>query len=115
MSALSLGTMDEKLQMCFDLFDSEGRRALALTDVCELCTVLFRVALAQGFENARKPCTDGDADEVSSLTGVRSSQSQGQPWRSMLLRMLAAARRRTPAGIWLLEYEDFRNAAYMEP
>ncbi|CAJ1446640.1 unnamed protein product [Effrenium voratum] len=24
MSALALGTMDEKLQVCFDLFDSEG-------------------------------------------------------------------------------------------
>merc|ERR1719330_1293121 len=53
MSALSLGTMDEKLQVCFDLFDSEGQRALTLKDLCDLCTVLFRVALAQGFAAAK--------------------------------------------------------------
>merc|ERR1719203_586272 len=58
MSALSLGTMDEKLQVCFDLFDSEGQRALTLKDLCDLCTVLFRVALAQGFAAARTPNTD---------------------------------------------------------
>lgn len=32
MSALSLGTMDEKLRVCFDLFDSEGRCALTLKE-----------------------------------------------------------------------------------
>merc|ERR1719203_1990159 len=58
MSALSLGTMDEKLQVCFDLFDSEGRRALGLKDLGELCAVLFRVALAQGFESAQVAATD---------------------------------------------------------
>lgn len=68
MSALSLGTMDEKLQVCFDLFDSEGQRALKLKDLCELCTVLFRVALTQGFEAAKVPSTD---DVLSSLRGSR--------------------------------------------
>ena len=48
MSALSLGTMDEKLQVCFDMFDSEGRRALSLSDVNDLCSTLFRVALSTG-------------------------------------------------------------------
>merc|ERR1719469_1053356 len=60
MSALSLGTMDEKLQVCFDLFDSEGQRALTLKDLCDLCTVLFRVALAQGFTAAKRVSTDDD-------------------------------------------------------
>jgi Ca2+-binding EF-hand superfamily protein len=58
MSALSLGTMDEKLQVCFDLFDSEGRGALTLKDLGDLCTTLFRVALAQGFAGAKVASTD---------------------------------------------------------
>lgn len=58
MSALSLGTMDEKLQVCFDIFDSEGQRALKLKDLGELCTVLFRVALKRGLEAAKVPSTD---------------------------------------------------------
>ncbi|CAE7460164.1 cbpM [Symbiodinium natans] len=57
MSALALGTMDEKLQVCFDLFDSEGRRALTLKDLNDLCTTLFKVALATGSVN-RKASTD---------------------------------------------------------
>jgi len=58
MSALSLGTMDEKLQVCFDLFDSEGRGALTLKDLGDLCATLFRVALAQGFAGAKVASTD---------------------------------------------------------
>lgn len=149
MSALSLGTMDEKLQVCFDLFDSEGQRALTLKDMGELCTVLFRVALAQGFTAAKKPSTDEllmrgrSAEEIlaSDYVDVRSARSCAlarsyslseqthkddaalfmipappaeAPWRSMLLRLLSAAHR-SPNGPWLVAFEDFRNAAHMEP
>merc|ERR1712139_78203 len=67
MSALSLGTMDEKLQVCFDLFDSEGHRALTLKDLGDLCTVLFRVALAQGFHSAKKATTLEDIELDATL------------------------------------------------
>lgn len=174
-STLSLGSMDEKLQVCFDLFDSEGRRALTLKDLTDLCTTLFRVALAQGFEAAKTASTDevidfsdfrkanvesSDAKATTwmsvtappkspppSLPSTPSSSSTAwsqkvlrrgrrtasptrtsatlaadavaptweQPWRSMLLRLLAAAQVRTPGGPWLVAFEDFRNAAHMEP
>lgn len=212
MSALSLGTMDEKLQVCFDLFDSEGRRALTLKDLCDLCTVLFRVALAQGFVGAKTASTDevldvlgprrhsrdnfsldipkGDPLGVVSenddfqptlprsartlspralLIAGRDAQNdhapmplggspgtpplspasssvqhifsptrkparaswspassrplsvelaemgKDQPWRSMLLRLLAAAQVRSPGGPLVVAFEDFRNAANNEP
>eukprot|EP00928_Gymnodinium_smaydae_P033303 TRINITY_DN23892_c0_g1_i1.p1 TRINITY_DN23892_c0_g1~~TRINITY_DN23892_c0_g1_i1.p1 ORF type:complete len:562 (-),score=79.92 TRINITY_DN23892_c0_g1_i1:138-1790(-) len=171
MSALSLGTMEEKLQVCFDLFDSGGHKALTLKDLCELCTVLFRVALSQGFEGTRRARTDEDLDsaqlrrppmspmmvplmqprattpaggqwllaasepmtellaaDAAAGAPVRRSGSpdravgrgaapawQDQPWRSMLLRLLAAARIRTPGGPWLVHFEDFRRAAQVEP
>ncbi|CAE8619566.1 unnamed protein product [Polarella glacialis] len=212
MSALSLGTMDEKLQVCFDLFDSEGRRALTLKDLNDLCTTLFRVALAQGFKGTKTANTDevlqldrsesrlgswveteratasvivpssslpfqsqgspgrridgvlpaddspGSAPRISRRpsaeeplaplplfstlprvpssgsktrhsTGVCSSNSprprrpkrwlpelgQELPWRSMLLRLLSAAKVRTPGGPLLVAFDDFRAAAHMEP
>jgi len=158
MSALSLGTMDEKLQMCFDLFDSAGRRALTLTDLGDLCTVLFRVALAQGFDSAKKASTFEDAPGFGTgpggtlrqslksrrstpwgrlqsgekrvmsypagdlvppkspqSAGLYDSQIERAPWRSMLLRLLAAAQATTPGGPLLVTFEDFRSAAHMEP
>eukprot|EP00931_Biecheleriopsis_adriatica_P116126 TRINITY_DN91818_c0_g1_i1.p1 TRINITY_DN91818_c0_g1~~TRINITY_DN91818_c0_g1_i1.p1 ORF type:complete len:691 (-),score=161.06 TRINITY_DN91818_c0_g1_i1:35-2107(-) len=174
MSALSLGTMDEKLQVCFDLFDSEGRRALTLKDLNDLCATLFRVALAQGFQAARKASTDDALNQMAlsrRLSVSQRNQSSAReyidlpltppltppskskslsvgsyaperrsrdvnlrrsapvqqpavhmdleneqlPWRSMLLRLLAAAKVRTPGGPWLVAFDDFRNAAHMEP
>jgi len=164
MSALALGSMDEKLQVCFDLFDSEGRRALGLKDVCDLCATLFRVALAQGLAGAQRASTTEDLDpssrripaevlspvgkrrqtldghHFSPLASTRTSEEQtddsvldleglsrpsaadirdsslaAQPWRSMLLRLLAAAQVRTPGGPWLVAFEDFQDAARMEP
>eukprot|EP00929_Paragymnodinium_shiwhaense_P009796 TRINITY_DN114135_c0_g1_i1.p1 TRINITY_DN114135_c0_g1~~TRINITY_DN114135_c0_g1_i1.p1 ORF type:complete len:361 (+),score=57.64 TRINITY_DN114135_c0_g1_i1:112-1083(+) len=205
--------MDEKLQVCFDLFDSEGRKALTLKDVSELCSVLFRVALAQGLQGTKTAKTDehvidrylGDgleppqqmqddsastcsmvslsmsttcnasvnhtntagpskvaaelswsprsserperASSAVHLVGTRKSdegsssqlyaarlsmgrssndvsnldredgaqQNSWEPWRSMLTRLLAAARVRTPGGQRLVGFEDFRQAAHMEP
>jgi len=205
MSALSLGTMDEKLQVCFDLFDSEGRRALTLKNLNDLCNTLFCVALAQGFHAAKKASTDdvlsalvpprpgwtsptvaglslslpqASALEAQSATAhplaaksrradsssrslasdkaglfdlpltPTSARSQASdswtpnsgrsyasrstthigrqpartglqqeelPWRSMLLRLLAAAKVHTPGGPWLVAFDDFRSAAHMEP
>lgn len=175
MSALSLGTMDEKLQVCFDLFDSEGRRALTLPDLGDLCTTLFRVALSQGLQIPMSPSTDEVLDnplrkprqdkdlllapssssmiiEYTTASNTSSSSrssssrpflntytpgsptpsrvpgevqiaktngawdsSRDPPWRSMLLRLHAAAQVRTPGGPWLVAFEDFRNAALMEP
>eukprot|EP00929_Paragymnodinium_shiwhaense_P060194 TRINITY_DN30088_c0_g1_i2.p1 TRINITY_DN30088_c0_g1~~TRINITY_DN30088_c0_g1_i2.p1 ORF type:complete len:281 (-),score=39.32 TRINITY_DN30088_c0_g1_i2:39-881(-) len=159
LSALSLGTMEEKLQVCFDLFDSEGRRALTLKDLCELCAVLFRVALAQGLRSSRRPYTDEDlCHKEPTLTRLLShsqastssqraasfsvpsspARSRGgsfvvftdeeeeyitparlhverQPWRSMLLRLLTTAQVRVPGGPWLVAFDDFCQAARMEP
>jgi len=170
MSALSLGTMDEKLQVCFDMFDSEGRRALSLSDVNDLCSTLFRVALSSGM-GQKQASTDevvnilskrsfrledsGDSANAATFAGERSSsfnacstppprrleisadgsprvverssmpisqrrqvpknRSNEDPSRSMLLRLLAAAKVRTPGGPWLVAFEDFCNAARMEP
>eukprot|EP00435_Cladocopium_sp_Y103_P018874 s2105_g4.t1 len=167
MSALSLGTMDEKLQVCFDMFDSEGRRALSLSDVNDLCSTLFRVALSSGMGH-KQASTDevvnalskrsfrleesGDSPIAATFAGERSSsfnavtppprrleinadgsprvmerssmplrrqvpknRSNEDPSRSMLLRLLAAAKVRTPGGPWLVAFEDFCNAARMEP
>lgn len=146
MSALSLGSMDEKLRVCFDMFDSEGRNGLTLKDVGDLCALLFRVALKQGNVEARKSVYDdvlseniwgkghcvgqdgyiarrsapgGDVD-VSSDTTVKSTTQRvckepELPWRSMFLRLVAAARMRTAGGTRLVGYEDFRAAAILEP
>jgi len=140
-SALSLGSMDEKLQVCFDLFDSEGRHALTLKDMCELCTVLFRVALSQGLSGTSTASTDDDllsrSSSMSSLGEtprlrksstfnqedsceittkfLEPTKSEQQPWRSMLLRLLGVARVRTPGGLVTVAFQDFRNAANMEP
>lgn len=128
MSALSLGTMDEKLQVCFDLFDSEGRRALTLKDLIDLCTTLFRVALAQGYGAARSATASTDevltprrvkppvhGRHVSARVRLADEPKPAEPWRSMLLRLLSAAQVRTPGGPLLVAFEDFRNAAHMEP
>lgn len=145
MSALSLGTMDEKLRVCFDLFDSEGRCALTLKDLGDLCALLFRVALAQGLPGAQTASTDEVLDRQPTAGGSPQSQSDTeqqvisdrfrhtiasqpmprdstvsahdgpQPWRSMLLRLLAAARVPSPGGPWLVSFEDFRAAASTEP
>eukprot|EP00439_Symbiodinium_sp_Y106_P041933 s3526_g5.t1 len=74
MSALALGTMDEKLQVCFDLFDSEGRRALTLKDLNDLCTTLFKVALSHGSVN-RKASTDEVMAMQSGALSQRSSET----------------------------------------
>lgn len=141
MSALSLGTVDEKLQVCFDLFDSEGRRALSLNDLIQLCNVLFRLALARGSSDMKKAQTD----EVlipnpksartllhSPLLRRRPLDSTGTffaevgrfgsgpdedntPRRNMLLRLLTAAKKRESGGPWLVAFEDFRLAASTEP
>merc|ERR1711974_106666 len=37
------------------------------------------------------------------------------PWRYMLIRLLAAAQVRTPGGPWLVDFDDFRKAAHVEP
>lgn len=141
MSALSLGTMDEKLQVCFDLFDSEGQRALTLKDLTDLCTVLFRVALAQGLHSTKKACTDEVLEQsrkavedgpkgpprhtmpVYSKTSVTWSEIMDDsaeaapdlPWRNMLLKLLAATHVRVPGGPRVVDFEDFRRAAMMEP
>ncbi|CAE7617372.1 ogt-1 [Symbiodinium necroappetens] len=143
MSALALGTMDEKLQVCFDLFDSEGRRALTLKDLNDLCTTLFKVALSHGSVN-RKASTDEVMAMQSGALSQRSSETdlpfpmtppmrpssvivvgrekvrasapaeitksitmddQELPSRSMLLRLLAAAKVHTPGGQRLVAYE----------
>ncbi|CAE7622653.1 cbpM [Symbiodinium sp. CCMP2456] len=153
MSALALGTMDEKLQVCFDLFDSEGRRALTLKDLNDLCTTLFKVALSHGSVN-RKASTDEVMAKQSGALSQRSSETdlpfpmtppmrpssvivvgrekvrasapteitksitmddQELPSRSMLLRLLAAAKVHTPGGQRLVAYEDFCSVARMEP
>lgn len=153
MSALALGTMDEKLQVCFDLFDSEGRRALTLKDLNDLCTTLFKVALSHGSVN-RKASTDEVMAMQSGALSQRSSETdlpfpmtppmrpssvivvgrekvrasapaeitksitmddQELPSRSMLLRLLAAAKVHTPGGQRLVAYEDFCSVARMEP
>ncbi|CAK8996752.1 unnamed protein product [Durusdinium trenchii] len=146
MSALSLGTMDEKLQVCFDMFDSEGRRALSLSDVNDLCSTLFRVALSSGMGqkhastdevvsllSRRSTPIEDDLGNAATFAGGGSSSflpstppqrkktlvpknpSEQDPSRSMLLRLLAAAKVRTPGGPWLVAFEDFCNAARMEP
>eukprot|EP00434_Breviolum_minutum_P020335 symbB.v1.2.017936.t1/scaffold1406.1/size338231/15 len=152
MSALSLGTMDEKLQVCFDMFDSEGRRALSLSDVNDLCSTLFRVALSTGIGSKQAsydeagavinvmsrrsvgeaedmvanastfsdpssflPCPPGTPPARRLKIHVKENPSNEDPSRSMLLRLLAAAKVRTPGGPWLVAFEDFCNAARMEP
>jgi len=75
MSALSLGSVDEKLQVCFDLFDSEGRKALTLKDTMDLCSVLFRVALSHGVEGARRTKTTEDLIEPLARSRVRTLQA----------------------------------------
>ncbi|CAJ1328160.1 unnamed protein product [Effrenium voratum] len=143
MSALALGTMDEKLQVCFDLFDSEGRGGLMLSDVMELCATLFRVALIQ---SNNRPLSRGDEviprlqrlareEAASSFPAASSalsmlpmtpptsrnaslvdrSMKQNTPYYSLLCRLLAAAKVQSPEGRRLVAFEDFATAARMEP
>lgn len=139
MSALSLGTMDEKLQVCFDLFDTDGYSALTLSNVCDLCSTLFQVALAQGCDCARESQTDDDIAIIKQLVEVqlqenprprtfaapKSNSKQSRynrqastisiSLRSMLLRLLSAARVPPSGGPRLIAFEDFCRTAHMEP
>uniref|UniRef100_A0A7S4R748 Rab-GAP TBC domain-containing protein n=1 Tax=Alexandrium monilatum TaxID=311494 RepID=A0A7S4R748_9DINO len=94
LSALSLGTTDEKLQVAFDLFDSQGRRALTREDAVRLCLVLFRAAPAE--DRTAFKVSEGSAEELI-------------PSLVLKLLDLAKAPPESPDGEKLIAFEDFRG------
>jgi len=99
LSALSLGTTDEKLQVSFDLFDSDGRRALTAEDAVRLCLVLFRVAPKEDAPGSHAP--QASAEELI-------------PSLVLQLLDLAKAPPESPDGVKLISFEDFRALVQRE-
>lgn len=130
LSALCKGTLEDKLQVCFDLFDSSGRRALGLSDVSDLCGTLFRVALAERAVRVRAATLE---DVESCMRWDTRVPSEDPFWRtfhagdnrrivhesyfgrSMLLRLLSQARREHAGGPPLVDFEVFVETVRKDP
>jgi len=123
MSVLSRGTMDQKLRLTFDLFDAKRRGVLAVSEMVELCALLFRLeargSKPSSLASLNESSEDFETMSLPSYITKSSSKMAHVVSKTFLYKLLMAAR---PADVGsyscpahFVDFQGFRQAALSEP